>query len=94
MKNTLARREQIQKLALAALMTALVVVIQTLATVTTFFGPFSTAIALIPIVIGGALCGVTIGSWLGFVFGVVVLATGGAALFLGFNPVGVLSKFF
>ena len=96
MKNTLARREQIQKLALAALMTALVVVIQTLATVTTFFGPFSTAIALIPIVIGGALCGVTIGSWLGFVFGVVVLATGGAALFLGFNPVGtyitVLSK--
>lgn len=69
-------------------MTALVIVIQTLATVTTFFGPFSTAIALVPIVIGGALCGVGIGSWLGLVFGVVVLATGGAALFLGFNPVG------
>lgn len=88
MKKTLAKREQTQRLALAALMTALVIVIQTLATVTTFFGPFSTAIGLIPIVIGGALCGVGVGSWLGLVFGVVVLATGGAALFLGFNPVG------
>lgn len=77
-----------EKMVLGALLTALVVVLQILATVTTFFGPFSTAIALVPIVIGGALCGVTIGSWLGLVFGVVVLSTGGAALFLGFNPVG------
>ena len=50
-----------EKLVLGAIMTTLVIVFQLLATFTTFFGPFSTAIALIPIVIGAALCGVVMG---------------------------------
>ncbi len=79
-----------ETLVLSALMTALVVVFQCLATYTTFFGPFSTAIGLIPIVIGAVLCGPIIGAWLGFVFGIVVLITGGANLFLTFNIIGTL----
>ena len=66
---------------LGAIMTALVIVVQLVSTYTTFFGPFSTALALIPIVIGAAMCGSGIGAWLGFVFGMVVMLTGGANLF-------------
>lgn len=69
-------------------MTAFVIVFQLLATFTAFFGPFSTAAALIPIVIGAAICGVGIGGWLGLVFAVVVLASGGAAFFMGYNVFG------
>ena len=79
-----------ETLVLSGLMTSLVVVFQCLATYTTFFGPFSTAIGLIPIVIGAILCGPIIGGWLGFVFGVVVLLTGGANLFLAFNIPGTI----
>ena len=79
-----------EQMVLAALMTALVVVFQCIATYTTFFGPFSTAIGLIPIVIGAVLCGPIIGGWLGFVFALVVLFTGGANLFLAFNVFGTL----
>ncbi|MBQ7308637.1 MAG: ECF transporter S component [Clostridia bacterium] len=77
-----------ETMVLGAVMTALVVVFQLLATFTAIFGPFSTAIGLIPIVIGAAICGVKMGGWLGFVFGVVVLASGGANLFLAFDVVG------
>ena len=79
-----------QKLVLSALMTSMVVLFQLLATFTAFFGPFSTAIALVPIVIGAALCGPIVGAWLGFVFGLVVLFSGGAALFLAYNIPGTV----
>ncbi len=75
---------------LGAVMTSLVIILQLLATFTAFFGPFSTAIALVPIVIGAALCGPWIGAWLGFVFSLVVLFTGGANLFFAFSIVGTL----
>ncbi len=67
------RRAQTRNLAMGAIMTAFVIVLQTIGSVTTWFGPFSTAVGLIPIVIGAALCGVGVGTWLGFVFAVVVL---------------------
>ena len=75
---------------LGAVMTALVIVLQLLGTFTAFFGPFSTAVALIPIVIGAAMCGVGVGAWLGLVFGLVVLISGGANLFLAFDVLGTL----
>ena len=84
------RRMSTETIVLGAVMTALVIVLQSLATYTTFFGPFSTAVALVPIVIGAAMCGSGIGAWLGFVFGVVVLATGNAALFLMFDIPGTI----
>ena len=84
------RRMSTEALVLGAAMTALVIVLQSLAVYTTFFGPFSTAVALVPIVIGAAMCGSGIGAWLGFVFGVVVLATGNAALFWMFDIPGTI----
>ena len=75
---------------LGAVMTALVVILQLIGTYTAFFGPFSTAPALVPIVIGAALCGTQVGAWLGLVFGAVVLLTGGATLFLAFDVPGTL----
>lgn len=80
----------VKTLVLGAVMTALVVIFQLLATFTAFFGPFSTAIALVPISIGAALCGPIIGAWLGLVFALVVLFTGGANLFFAFSIVGTL----
>lgn len=79
-----------QEMVLGAIMTAIVIVFQLLATYTTFFGPFSTALALIPIVIGASMCGVGVGAWLGFVFGIVVILTGGANLFLAFSISGTI----
>ncbi|MBQ7097910.1 MAG: ECF transporter S component [Clostridia bacterium] len=96
MKTQQKKGMSTEKLVTSALMTALVILFQLLATYTTFFGPFSTAIGLIPIAIGAILCGPAIGAWLGLIFAVIVFATGGANLFLAFDIPGtiitVLSK--
>ncbi|MBQ7873401.1 MAG: ECF transporter S component [Clostridia bacterium] len=84
------KRMSTETMVLASLMTALVVVFQCLATYTAFFGPFSTAIGLIPIVIGAAMCGPLVGAWLGFVFALVVIFTGGANLFFMFSVPGTI----
>ena len=81
---------QTQKMVLSAAMTAIVAVVQVLASYTAIFGPFASAIALVPIVIGAALCGPAVGGWLGLVFGGIVLITGQAALFWPFNEVGTI----
>lgn len=85
-KNSLRTR----KLVLSAMMTALVIVFQLLATYTAFFGPFNTAIGLIPIAIGACLLGPLVGAWLGFIFGIIVLVTGGATLFFAFSVPGTI----
>lgn len=84
------RKDSTKTLTMGAILTALVILLQCLGTYTAFFGPFSTALALPPIVIGAALCGRKMGAWLGFMFSLVVLVTGGANLFLGFNVFGTL----
>lgn len=89
MKNT-RNSTRTRQLVLAAMMTAIVIVFQAIATYTTFFGPFSTAIGLIPIAIGACLCGPYVGAWLGLVFGIVVIATGNAALFFAFSVPGTI----
>lgn len=88
--KTTKNKKRTEKLVMSAMMTALVVVFQLLATYTTFFGPFSTAIGLIPIAIGACLCGPVTGAWLGLVFGAVVLITGGGALFFAFSIPGTI----
>lgn len=90
MVKTKTNKMSTETMVLGAIMTAMVVILQLLATFTTFFGPFSTAIGLIPIVIGAVLCGPAVGAWLGFVFGIVVLASGGAALFMAFSVIGAI----
>ena len=76
-------------LVLAAIMTALVVILQFMGAFIKF-GPFSISLVLIPIVIGAATCGAGVGAWLGFVFGVVVLISGDAAAFLAVNVPGTV----
>ena len=83
------RKKQTENLVLGAILTAIVIVLQLLGGFIKF-GPFSISLVLIPIVIGAAKCGVKIGTWLGFVFGVVVLLSGDAAAFLGVNALGTI----
>lgn len=83
-------KNNVQKIALGAIFTALVVIVQWVGSVTAFFGPFSTAVGLIPIVLGACMCGPLVGGWLGLVFGMVVLMTGGAALFFAFDVPGTI----
>ena len=79
----------IRKMTYLALFTALVFLLQF---VSLFMrGPmFSLTFVLVPIVIAVALCGFSAGPWLGFVFGVAVLATGDANAFLAIHPFGTV----
>lgn len=77
------------KLAGVGLMTAIVFVLQILGGFI-HFGVFSISLVLAPIIIGAALYGIGAGAWLGLIFGVAVLVTGDADLFLGINPVGTV----
>lgn len=72
-----------------ALLTAIVAVLQLLGAFVRF-GPFSISLVLVPIVVGAALYGSLAGAWLGFVFGLVVLLSGDAGLFLAVNPLGTV----
>ena len=86
MKNT---KTQVEKLALGALFTALVIILQMLGAFIRF-GPFSISLVLVPIVIGAAVCGVGIGGWLGCVFGLAVIISGDAAAFLAVDVFGTV----
>ncbi len=83
------RKKQTESLVLGAILTAIVIVLQLLGGFIKF-GPFSISLVLIPIVIGAAKCGIKIGTWLGFVFGAVVLLSGGAAAFFAVNVFGTV----
>ena len=72
-----------------ALLTALVIILQFVGA-SIKLGPFSVSLVLIPIAIGAITCGKTVGTWLGFVFGVVVLASGDAAPFWAVNTPGTI----
>ena len=79
---------KIQKLTLGAILTALVVVLQCMGQFIRF-GPFSISLVLLPIVIGAAMCGTAVSTWLGFVFSVVVLMTDASA-FLAISVPGTI----
>ena len=78
-----------ERLVLAAVLTAIVVILQVMAILTRAVLPiFAINLVLIPIVIGAAIGGV--GAWLGFVSGVAILISGDAASFLAINIAGTL----
>lgn len=89
MSNSLARKQNTQKIVFAAILTALVIVLQYVS-MALRFGMFSITLVLVPVVIGAATCGVLTGAWLGFVFGVIVLLTGDAASFLAVDFLGTI----
>lgn len=86
MKNA---RYDTRSLALLALLTAIVAVLQMMG-IAIRFGVFAVSLVGVPIIIGGALLGPGAGAWLGFVFGVTVLLSGDAALFFTWNPIATV----
>ena len=83
----LTKKMSTQQMVLAAVLTAIVFVLQLVAVMVGHVGIFSLTLCLVPIVIGAATCGIGVGAWLGFVFGVAVLMSGDAAAFLAVNPI-------
>ena len=90
MQTTKKNREQIQRLALLALLTAMVAVLS-------YFGGFikigslaSISLTLIPIVLGAALCGPGAGAWLGAVSGAVFFMTADSAFWFGLSVPGTI----
>ena len=75
-------------IALTAILTALVVVLQFLGQFIRF-GPFAISLVLIPIVIGAATCGTKTSTWLGLVFGVIVLVSDAQA-FIAIDILGTV----
>ncbi|MFR5782120.1 MAG: ECF transporter S component, partial [Oscillospiraceae bacterium] len=64
--------EKTRRLVGMSIFTALVIVLQLVATFVKI-GTFPVTLTLVPVVIGAALYGAGVGAWLGFVFGAVVL---------------------
>lgn len=81
--------EKTRRLVGLALFSAIVVVLQLLGSFV-HFGVFSISLVLVPIVVGAALYGTAGGAWLGFVFGVTVLFSGDAGVFLAVNVPGTV----
>ncbi len=88
MRNDKRKGISTKDLALGAILTALVIVLQLVGQFIKF-GPASISLVLIPIVIGAAVCGPKISTWLGLVFGVVVLFTDGIA-FIAIHTIGTI----
>lgn len=82
-----------QKLVLGALLTALVIVLQLMGAFIKL-GPFSISLVLVPIVIGAAMCGKGIATWLGFAFGFAVIASGDATFFMAVSVPGTIITVF
>ena len=82
-------KKQTELVALGALFTALVIILQLIGSAIRF-GPFSISLVLVPIVLGSAICGYKIGGFLGFIFGAAVLISGDAAAFLAVDVFGTI----
>lgn len=80
---------RIRTLTGTAMLTAIIIVLQLIGSYIKF-GQFSISLVLIPIVLGAALFGVASGTWLGLAFGIVVMISGDAALFMAINPIGTV----
>ena len=90
MKATNNKRAQIQKLALVALMTAIVAVLAYFGGFIKIGGLASISLTLIPVVLGAALCGPSVGAWLGAVSGIVFFTTADAAFWFGLSIPGTI----
>ena len=90
MQTTTQRRAQIQKLALLALMTAMVAVLAYFGGFIKIGGLASISLTLIPVVIGAALYGPLAGAWLGGVSGVIFFATLDAAGWFALSVPGTI----
>lgn len=89
MTKTKNKRMSTETVVIAALLTAMVVILQFMGSFIRL-GLFQCSLVLMPIVLGAAMCGTAVSAWLGFVFGMVVLLNGDAAAFLTINAIGTI----
>ena len=78
MQTKRRNKEQTEKLALMALLTAIVAVLAYFGGFIKIGGLASISLTLIPVVLGAAMCGPLCGAWLGAVSGIVFFATADA----------------
>ena len=90
MSNTNKKNGRVVKLALMALLTALVAILAYLGGFIKIGGLASISLTLIPVVIGAALCGPMAGAWLGGVSGAVFFLTADSAFWLGLSIPGTV----
>ena len=90
MQTVNKRREQTKKLALLALLTAIVAVLAYFGGFIKIGGLASISLTLIPVVLGAALCGPFAGAWLGGVAGAVFFMTADSAFWLGLSIPGTI----
>ena len=90
MQTVNKRREQTKKLALLALLTAIVAVLAYFGGFIKIGGLASISLTLVPVVIGSALLGPFAGAWLGGVAGAVFFLTADSAFWLGLSIPGTI----
>ena len=83
-------RVQIERMALLALLTAMVAVLAYFGGFIRIGGLASISLTLIPVVLGSALCGPWAGAWLGGVSGAMFFATADSAFWLGLSVPGTI----
>lgn len=86
--RTANKKNDLITLTMGAILTATVIVLQMLGQFI-HLGPFSISLVLVPIIVGACMCGTLVSTWLGFIFGVVVLMTDAAA-FLAISVPGTI----
>ena len=80
---------RVQKITGIGLFSAAVIILQ-FVSMSLRFTTFSITLTLIPIVVGAAVYGIGAGAWLGLVFGLAVLLTGDASVFLAISIPGTI----
>lgn len=88
--NATNNKAKTQRLTLLALLTAMVAVLSYFGGFIKIGGLASISLTLIPIVLGGALCGPLAGAFLGGVSGAVFFATADAAFWFGLSIPGTI----
>lgn len=84
------KRVQTERIALLALLTAMVAVLSYFGGFIKIGGLASISLTLIPVVLGSALCGPWAGAWLGGVSGIVFFATADSAFWFSLSIPGTI----
>jgi len=77
-------------LTLAAILTALVVILQLVSKLSSAFLPVTITLTLIPVVVGAAKCHPLMGGWLGLVAGLTILLSASAEPFFTISPLATV----
>ena len=90
MHNKTSAAFSTRTIALAGMLSVIVVVLQIVANLIQPVPGVAITLVLVPVVIGAALLGPAVGAWLGFVFAMTVLLSGAAAAFLPISAFGTV----